>query len=53
MRDPRHLEKPIKVQRLDTGTGVLVPLVDNERKIVYLAGKVRISPILRSELTFA
>ena len=40
LRDPRNLDKPIKVQRLDTGTGVLIPLVDNERKLVYLAGRV-------------
>ncbi|GAA5989689.1 hypothetical protein JCM10908_000589 [Rhodotorula pacifica] len=29
----------VKTQRVDTGTGVLVPLLDESRGIVYLAGK--------------
>lgn len=29
----------VKTQRVDTGTGVLVPLADQSRGIVYLAGK--------------
>ncbi|BGP31897.1 hypothetical protein JCM10296v2_003676 [Rhodotorula toruloides] len=29
----------IKTQRIDTGTGVITPLVDESRGIVYLAGK--------------
>lgn len=30
----------IKTQRLDSNTGVLMPVVDQERNIVYLAGRV-------------
>ncbi|GAA6062505.1 hypothetical protein JCM10212_006354 [Sporobolomyces blumeae] len=37
--DGRMLGNAIKTQRLDTSTGVLVPVVDRERGIVYLAGR--------------
>ncbi|GAA5861637.1 hypothetical protein JCM3774_002654 [Rhodotorula dairenensis] len=38
--DVRNLGNgPVKTQRVDTGTGVLVPLVDQSRGVVYLAGK--------------
>ncbi|GAA5911257.1 uncharacterized protein JCM6883_001960 [Sporobolomyces salmoneus] len=37
--DGRMLGTPIKTKRVDTGTGVLVPLVDGERGIVYLIGR--------------
>jgi coronin-7 len=30
----------IKTQRLDSNTGVLMPVVDQERNIVYMAGRV-------------
>lgn len=30
---------PTKTQRIDTGTGIITPLVDESRGIVYLAGK--------------
>lgn len=33
--------KALKTQRLDTNTGVLMPVADVERSIVYLAGRVR------------
>lgn len=35
----RMLGNPIKTSRVDTSTGVLMPLVDKERSIVYLAGR--------------
>lgn len=38
--DGRNLGKAIKSQRMDTNTGVLMPVVDVERSIVYLAGRV-------------
>ncbi|GAA5824548.1 hypothetical protein JCM5353_007239 [Sporobolomyces roseus] len=37
--DGRSLGNPIKTQRVDTSTGVLMPIVDQERGIVYLAGR--------------
>ncbi|GAA6016484.1 hypothetical protein JCM11491_002336 [Sporobolomyces phaffii] len=37
--DGRMLGNPIKTQRVDTSTGVLMPLVDRERSIVYLVGR--------------
>lgn len=33
------LGNAIKTQRVDTTTGVLMPLVDRERSIVYLVGR--------------
>lgn len=38
--DPRNFDEPLKTTRIDTNTGVLIPLVDHARKIVYLAGRV-------------
>ncbi|GAA5860495.1 hypothetical protein JCM1840_000276 [Sporobolomyces johnsonii] len=37
--DGRMLGNPIKTQRVDTNTGVLMPLVDESRNIVYMAGR--------------
>ena len=37
--DPRQFTKPIKTQRLDSNTGILVPVADAARSIVYLAGR--------------
>lgn len=37
--DPRQFTKPIKTQRLDSNTGILVPVVDPARSIVYLVGR--------------
>lgn len=37
--DPRQFTKPVKTQRLDSNTGILVPVVDAGRSIVYLAGR--------------
>lgn len=34
------LGKVIKTQRVDTGMGVLMPVANKERSIVYLAGRV-------------
>lgn len=39
--DCRNLSREVKRQRIDSNTGVLIPLVDVERNIVYLAGRVR------------
>lgn len=39
--DGRQLGSAIKTSRVDTGTGVLMPVVDPSRNIVYLAGRVR------------
>ena len=40
VHDFRNLKDgAVKTQRVDTGTGVLVPLLDSSRGIVYLAGK--------------
>ena len=40
VHDFRNLrDGAVKTQRVDTGTGVLVPLLDSSRGIVYLAGK--------------
>lgn len=33
----------IKTQRLDSNTGALMPVVDQERNIVYMAGRVSFS----------
>ena len=38
--DPRNFSKPITKSSFDTNTGVLIPLVDHARKIVYLSGRV-------------
>lgn len=38
--DPRALSKgPIKSQSIDSSTGVLIPYVDPNRSLVYLAGR--------------
>jgi len=38
--DVRDLSKPAKREGLDSSTGVIIPLFDNDAKILYLAGKV-------------
>jgi len=38
--DVRDLSKPAKRESLDSSTGVIIPLFDNDAKILYLAGKV-------------
>lgn len=38
--DPRNFTKPIVKTSFDTNTGVLIPMVDQARKIVYLSGRV-------------
>ncbi|GAA5943332.1 uncharacterized protein JCM15063_000767 [Sporobolomyces koalae] len=37
--DGRMLGNPIKTQRIDSSTGVIMPLVDSDRSIVYLVGR--------------
>ncbi|GAA5918149.1 hypothetical protein JCM1841_005275 [Sporobolomyces salmonicolor] len=37
--DGRMLGNPIKTQRVDTNTGVMMPLVDESRNIVYMVGR--------------
>lgn len=38
--DPRALSSPLHTSRIDSGsTGVLIPLVDESRKLVYLFGR--------------
>jgi len=39
--DSRDLSKPLTTNTLDSSTGVVVPLYDNDARILYLAGKVR------------
>lgn len=43
--DPRRFDKPLTKQILDTNTGVLMPLVDQARKMIYLVGRVSFSYI--------
>lgn len=38
--DPRNFSQAVAKTNFDTNTGVLIPLVDHARKIVYLAGRV-------------
>lgn len=38
--DPANLEKPLKLEAIDTGSGVLFPYYDNDTQVVYVAGKV-------------
>lgn len=40
--DPRKVGGAVKRQRVDDGMGVLLPVVDRERGIVYLGGRVSI-----------
>ncbi|PLW16623.1 hypothetical protein PCANC_10400 [Puccinia coronata f. sp. avenae] len=35
--DPRSLTSPIKIERIDNSSGTLIPLVDPNRSILYLA----------------
>lgn len=44
--DSRDLAKPLKRETLDSSTGVVTPVFDNDTKILFLAGKVS----LRSHL---
>ncbi|KAM0787874.1 hypothetical protein ACM66B_003925 [Microbotryomycetes sp. NB124-2] len=37
--DTRKLTSPVKIQRVDTNMGVLMPVVDQDRNIVYLGGR--------------
>ncbi|KAK4048001.1 hypothetical protein OIV83_005035 [Microbotryomycetes sp. JL201] len=37
--DSRQLTTPVKTQRVDSNMGVLMPVVDQDRSIVYLAGR--------------
>lgn len=39
--DPKDLSNPLKVEMIDTGSGVLFPYYDNDNQIVYVGGKVR------------
>lgn len=41
--DPRNFTKPLKKQNIDTNTGVLMPVVDQARKIIYLVGRVSLA----------
>lgn len=40
--DTRNFVKPVKTVKLDSNSGVLWPLVDQSRALVYLAGRVRL-----------
>ncbi|EDV21240.1 uncharacterized protein TRIADDRAFT_60260 [Trichoplax adhaerens] len=37
--DPDNLKDPIKLEGIDSGTGILFPFYDQDRNILYLAGK--------------
>ncbi|KAN0064848.1 hypothetical protein ACQY0O_001905 [Thecaphora frezii] len=37
--DPRSLQQPVKRATIDVSTGVIAPLVDQDRGLVYLLGK--------------
>jgi len=37
--DPADLSTPLKVEMVDTGSGVLFPYYDNDTQMVYVAGK--------------
>lgn len=39
--DSRDLSKPLTTNTLDSSTGIVIPLYDNDARILYLAGKVR------------
>ena len=38
--DSKDLSKPLKMEMIDTGSGVLFPFFDVSTNMVYLAGKV-------------
>jgi hypothetical protein len=38
--DSRDLSKPLTTNTLDSSTGIVIPLYDNDARILYLAGKV-------------
>ena len=35
------MEKPLKLEMIDTSSGTLFPFFDEDTRMVYLAGKVR------------
>ena len=37
--DPSDLSAPLKIEMIDTGSGVLFPYFDNDTQLVYVAGK--------------
>ena len=37
----RNLKKAVKMDTLDSSSGILLPYYDHDTKIVFLAGKVR------------
>ena len=41
LRNPKDLSKPIKMETIDTGSGVLFATYDPDTRMVWLAGKVR------------
>jgi coronin-1B/1C/6 len=38
--DSRDLSKPLTTNTLDSSTGIVIPLYDNDARVLYLAGKV-------------
>jgi coronin-7 len=40
--DSRNLSKPLERSQLDSSTGLLIPLYDEDTDIVFLAGKVNV-----------
>lgn len=38
--DPANLSSPLKLEMIDTGSGVLFPFFDNDTQVVYVSGKV-------------
>lgn len=37
--DPRNLEKPLKLEKIDQAAGVIIPYFDEDTNVLYLAGK--------------
>ncbi|OAV92610.1 hypothetical protein PTTG_04159 [Puccinia triticina 1-1 BBBD Race 1] len=50
--DPRSLNSPIKIERIDNSNGTLIPLVDPNRSILYLATRGE-STLKWSKLNFS
>lgn len=44
----KNFGEPLTLQELDTSSGVLLPFYDPDTGIVYLCGKVRLTPRYKS-----
>lgn len=40
--DAKNLKEPIKQESIDTSSGILMPFYDNDTKLLFLAGKVKL-----------